>query len=143
MKGNKVNHIYHLQGSTVMGFAAVTSSSVSENDRMKLWHMRLGHISERDMTTLSKRGLLCREQTISLDFCEHCVIGKQCSVRFSKGTHSTKGTLDYNHSDLWGPAQVPSKGDALYFMTFIDKYSSKVWIYFLKKKNDVFETFKK
>ena len=143
MKGSKVNHLYHLQGSTVMGPSIGTSNSVSDNDKTKLWHMRLGHMSERGMTVLSKRGLLCGEQTTSLDFCEHCVLGKQCRVSFSTGTHSTKGTLDYIHSDLWGPAQVPSKGGALYFVTFIDDYSRKVWVYFLKRKSDVFETFKK
>ena len=28
-------------------------------------------------------------------------------------------------------------------MTFIDDYFKKVWVYFLKRKSDVFETFKK
>ena len=143
MKGSKVNHLYHLQGSTVMGPSIGTCNSVSDKDRTKLWHMRLGHMSERGMTVLSKRGLLCGEQTTSLDFCEHCVLGKQCRVKFSTRTHSTKSTLDYIHSDLWGPAQVPSKGGALYFLTFIDDYSRKVWVYFLKRKSDVFETFRK
>ncbi|GAV82640.1 gag_pre-integrs domain-containing protein [Cephalotus follicularis] len=131
MKGKKFNHLYHLQGSTVMGSADATSSSVFEEDRRKLWHMCLGHMSERGMKTLSKCGLLYREQTTSLDFCEHCVIGKQSRVRFNTGTHSIKDTLDYIHSDLWGPAQVPSKGYALYFVMFIDDFSRKVWVYFL------------
>ncbi|GAV75034.1 gag_pre-integrs domain-containing protein [Cephalotus follicularis] len=113
MKGTKVNHHYHLQENTVMGSVDVASSLVSEDDRTKLWHMRLGHMSERGLSTLSKLGLLCREQTTPLEFREHCVVGKQTRVRFSTGTHSTKGTLDYIHSDLWGPAQVPSEGDAL------------------------------
>ncbi|GAV77771.1 gag_pre-integrs domain-containing protein [Cephalotus follicularis] len=138
MKGNKVNHLYHLQGNIVMGFAVVTSSSVSKNDRTKLWHMRLGHMSERGMTILSKCGLLCGERMTSLDFCEHCVISKKCRVRFSVIMHSTKGTLNYIHSDLWGPAEVPSKGGALYFVTFIDDYSRKVWIYFLNIKKSCF-----
>ncbi|GAV78417.1 gag_pre-integrs domain-containing protein [Cephalotus follicularis] len=108
MKGNKINHLYHLQGSTVIGSADVSSSSVSEDDKTKQWHMRLGHMSERGLTILSKRGLLCGEQTTPLEFCEHRVIGKQSRVRFNIGTHSIKGTLDYIHSDLWGPAEVPS-----------------------------------
>ncbi|GAV81035.1 LOW QUALITY PROTEIN: gag_pre-integrs domain-containing protein, partial [Cephalotus follicularis] len=58
MKGTKVNHLYHMQGSTVMS-ADVAFSSVSEDDRTKLWHMRLGHMSERGLSTLSKCGLLC------------------------------------------------------------------------------------
>ena len=38
---------------------------------------------------------------------------------------------------------VPSKGNARYLLTFIDGFSRKVWVYFLKHKNDVFPTFKK
>ncbi|KAJ4967885.1 hypothetical protein NE237_014586 [Protea cynaroides] len=142
MKGNKVNSLYVLQGSTVTGSADVSSSSDSDKDTTHLWHMRLGHMSERGMTILSKRGLLCGDHTTSLDFCEHCVFGKQTQVSFSTSSHTTKGTLDYIHSDLWGPAQVPSKGRALYFLTFIDDYSRKVWVHFLKRKSDVFKNFK-
>ncbi|KAG8501671.1 hypothetical protein CXB51_003833 [Gossypium anomalum] len=45
-------------GSTVTGDVAVASSSLSDDDITELWHMRLGHMSENDMTELSKRGLL-------------------------------------------------------------------------------------
>ncbi|KAG8497386.1 hypothetical protein CXB51_008630 [Gossypium anomalum] len=37
-------------GSTVTGDAVVASSSFSDDDITKLWHMRLGHMSENDMT---------------------------------------------------------------------------------------------
>lgn len=78
-----------------------------------------------------------------LDFCEHCVYGKQCRVRFTTAIHRTKGTLDYINSDLWGPSSTLSKGGAQYMMTFIDDYSRYVWVYFLKHKDEVFPTFKK
>ncbi|KAG8473150.1 hypothetical protein CXB51_035082 [Gossypium anomalum] len=47
-----------LQGFTVIGDAVVASSSLSDDDITKLWHMHLGHISENGMVELSKRGLL-------------------------------------------------------------------------------------
>ncbi len=52
-----------------------------------------------------------------------------------------KGTLDYILSDLWAQAQVTSKEGHKYLLTFIDDYSRKVWVYFLKHKDEVFETF--
>ncbi|KAG8492060.1 hypothetical protein CXB51_015686 [Gossypium anomalum] len=101
MKGErKTAKLYVLQGSTVTGDAAVASSSLSDDDITKLWHRRLGHMSENGMVELSKRGLLDGQGICKLNFCEHCVFGKQKRVRFTKGIHNTKGTLEYIHSDL-------------------------------------------
>ena len=36
-----------------------------------------------------------------------------------------------------------SLGGASYFVTFIDDYSRKVWVYFLKHKDEVLSVFKK
>ena len=99
MKGKKINGLYTLQGSTIIG-AIVVSTSESIIETTRLWHMRLGHMSEKGLTILSKRGLLDGQKTGELNFCEHCVFGKQCRVKFSAGVHRTKGTLDYIHLDL-------------------------------------------
>ncbi|KAG8482658.1 hypothetical protein CXB51_023976 [Gossypium anomalum] len=143
MKGQrKTAKLYVLQGSTVTGDAVVASSSLSDDDITKLWHMRLGHMSENGMVELSKRGLLDGQGICKLNFCEHCVFGKQKRVRFTRGIHNTKETLEYIHSDLWGPSRVPSRGGANYMLTFIDDFSRKVWAFFLKQKSDVFSAFK-
>ena len=94
------------------------------------------------MTKLSRRGLLNGQSTSKLKFCEHCVFEKQRRVKFSKGIHNTKGTLDYLHSDLWGPSRVPSNGGANYLLTIIENFSRRVWSILLKYKSDVFATFK-
>ncbi|KAG8497073.1 hypothetical protein CXB51_008352 [Gossypium anomalum] len=138
----KFAKLYVLQGSTITGDAAVASSSLSDDDITKLWHMRLGHMSENGMAELSKRGLLDGQGICKLNFCEHCVFGKQKRVRFTRGTHNTKGTLEYIHSDLWGPSRVPSRGGANYMLTIIDDFSRKVWVFFLKQKSDVLSVFK-
>ena len=51
--------------------------------------------------------------------------------------------MELVHTDLWGPSPVASLGSSRYYITFIDDSSRKVWVYFLKNKFDVFETFKK
>lgn len=48
-----------LQGSIVLGVAMVSSSTISDVDTTHLWHMRLGHMSERGIIVLKKHGLLC------------------------------------------------------------------------------------
>ena len=75
-------------------------------------------------------------------FYESCVMGKQCRVKFSLGKHTSMGILEYIHSDLWGLARVKSHSGCTYFVTFIDDYSRKVWVYFLKSNDEVFRRFK-
>jgi len=46
--------------------------------------------------------------------------------------HKTKGLLDLVHTDVWGPSPFASIGGACYYITFIDNFSRKVWVYLLK-----------
>ncbi|GJR57072.1 retrovirus-related pol polyprotein from transposon TNT 1-94 [Tanacetum coccineum] len=76
-----------------------------------LWHRRLGHMSEQGLSVLSKQGLLGGNVTSKIQFCEACVKGKQCWVKFSTGQHTSKEFLENVHSDLWGPSLVKSRTD--------------------------------
>jgi len=92
--------------------------------------MQLGHMSEKGMTILSKKGCPGNAGMGKLDFCEHCVLRKQKKISFSTAKHRTQGILDYIHSDLWGPSRVPSFGVKCYMLTFVDDFLWKVWVYF-------------
>nr|GEX52703.1 retrovirus-related Pol polyprotein from transposon TNT 1-94 [Tanacetum cinerariifolium] len=46
MKGKLQHGIYFLQGTSVIGTAAVSQSSDKRDDKTNLWYRRLGHISE-------------------------------------------------------------------------------------------------
>ena len=52
------------------------------------------------------------------------------------------GLLDLIYTDVWGPSPVASVGGARYYVTFIDDFSRKLWVYFLKHKSEVFQKFK-
>ncbi|KAH9647724.1 Integrase catalytic domain-containing protein [Citrus sinensis] len=45
-------------------------------------------------------------------------------------------------TDLWGPAQTISLGGSTYFLSIIDDYSRRVWVYVLKHKDQVFGKFR-
>jgi len=140
MKGKiTTRNIYKLLGSTVVGGV---HSIESHDDNTKLWHMRLGHLSERGMTELHKRNLLHGVKTCKLDFCKFCVLGKQTRVSFMTRKHRTEGILDYVHSDVWGPTKESSFGGSMYYVNFTDDFSRKVWVYFMKQKSEVFDKFK-
>ena len=70
------------------------------------------------------------------------VYGKACRVKFGTGQQRTKGTLDYIHADLWGPSRTPSHLGARYFLSMVDDYSRKLWIFILKTKDEVHDCFK-
>lgn len=51
--------------------------------------------------------------------------------------------LELIHADVCGPIEPASFGMNMYFLLFIDDYSRKTWVYFLKQKSEVFFVFKK
>ncbi|KAH9782240.1 hypothetical protein KPL71_008811 [Citrus sinensis] len=124
MKSTKQNGLYVLNGHTTVGEASVTEKS---EDKARLWHLRLGHMSERGLKELQKKGVFGSDKLSSLGFCEDCILGKAFRLKF----------------DLWGPAQVDSLGGCRYFLSLIDDYSRMVWVYVLKTKDEVLERFKR
>ncbi|KAJ4703754.1 Retrovirus-related Pol polyprotein from transposon TNT 1-94 [Melia azedarach] len=142
LKGVKRGTLYFLQGSTLSGSVAVASSEIDKDNMTKLWHMRLGHMSARGMQILSKGDLLCGHKIKDLEFCEHCIFGKLHRSKFPKAIHRTKGTLDYIHSDCWGPSRVESLGGHRYFVSMIDDFSRMTWVFIMKHKSEAFKNFR-
>jgi hypothetical protein len=80
--------------------------------------------------------------TLDFDLCEHCVYGKQNQVRFLSGASREERMLHLVHSDVFGPVSIPSLGKNMYYVSFIDEFLRNTWIYFLRKKFEVFDMFK-
>jgi hypothetical protein len=138
-KGEKVRTLYLCIGNTDSSIS-LASTEVDTT----LWHHMLGHMSEKWMQILHKRNLLPDLKQIDLDFCEHCVYGKHKRLRFLKVRKEKKSEkLELVHTDVWGSAQVSSLGGSRYYVTFIDDATRKTWVYCIRQKSDVFDTFKK
>lgn len=74
----------------------------------------------------------------------HCVVcaeGKQARKPFSDIGTRAKKLLDLVHTDVCGPMSVRSHANSRYFVTFIDDYSRKCFVYPLKSKGEVFAKF--
>ena len=80
--------------------------------------------------------------SLDFDFYEHCVYGKHNWVRFPSDAMRAEGILQLVHSDVFGPVSIPSLEKSMYYASFIDDFSRKTWIYFLRKKSEVFDRFK-
>ena len=74
--------------------------------------------------------------------CKGCVQGKNAKKTFPSSESKAKGILEIIHSDVCGPMSSNSLSGYVYYVSFIDDFSSKTWIYFLKGKNEVFSNFK-
>lgn len=112
-------------------------------DMTDLWHKRLGHMSEKGMSLLLKKNVLTGVHDVNLKRCSHCLAGKQNRVSFKSHPPSRKeNILDLVHSDVCGPMKTRTLGGCLYFVTFIDDCSRKVWVYTLKTKDQVLDVFK-
>jgi hypothetical protein len=138
-KGEKVGTLYLCTRNTDSSIS-LDSTGVDTT----LWHHRLGHMSEKWMHIIQKMNLLPDLKQIDLDFCEHCVYGKHKIVIFLRvGKEKKSEILELVHTDVWGPDQVSSLGGSRYYVTCIDDVTRKTWIYCIRQKYDVLDTFKK
>lgn len=73
--------------------------------------------------------------------CIVCLKGKQTRGAFKHTGSRVSNLLDLIHSDVCGPIKTNSNGGARYFLTFVDEYSRKVFVYFFKAKSEVTNLF--
>ncbi|CAK1592203.1 unnamed protein product [Parnassius mnemosyne] len=113
---NLKNGVYKL--NTVKS-EKVLAAAVQTTDAEQ-WHMRLGHINSNDLQKM-KNGAV---EGISFDMkadiqkinCQVCCEGKQSRLPFQLRNHRSSEMLDLVHSDLCGPMEVRSIGQARYFL---------------------------
>ncbi|KAJ7958815.1 Retrovirus-related Pol polyprotein from transposon TNT 1-94 [Quillaja saponaria] len=75
--------------------------------------------------------------------CEAWLLGKHARKSFPKEATRATEPLQLIHTYVCGPIKLYSFGKNYYFLLFIDDYTRKTWVYFLKKKSEAFEVFKK
>lgn len=109
----KENGLYVFEGNTITG--EVFMSSSFNFYKIKLWHLRLGHMSIKGLRELSKQGLLGNNRIEDLVFCEDCVLGKYTRTSFKSSIYTTKDIMEYIHSDLGGPTQDFSLRGSIFF----------------------------
>jgi hypothetical protein len=92
-------------------------------------------MSEKGMIVLVKKNLLKCVKGVHIKKCSDCLAGKQHRVAFkSQAPHKKPEVWDLVHSDVC-KMSVRSMGGEKYFVTFIDDFSRKVWVYVLKTKD--------
>ncbi|GJW01902.1 retrotransposon protein, putative, ty1-copia subclass [Tanacetum coccineum] len=107
-----------------------------------LWHYHLGHISKKRIKKLQHDGLLNSTDLRAFEKCVPCMSGKMARKPYTHQVERAKDLLGLIHTDVCGPFKIMSRQGASYFVTFIDDFSRYGYVYLLKHKHEVFETFK-
>jgi hypothetical protein len=154
LKGFQFGNLSKLQGITTIDgcnssivldiiFEEERTPTVS-GEKVMSWNQRLGHIEEKGFRLLHSKFMVEGMYNCSLDFdlCEHCLYGKKNWVIFPSHATRAEGILQLVHSDVFGPVSIPSLGKFMYYVSFIDELSRNTWIFFLRKKSEVFDRFK-
>lgn len=120
------------------------STQIKQNDLMKVWHERLGHMSPELISHSSSNDCLRGIPTINKKkfYCEDCKLNKTKRISFKPiGGVRTEQPLDLLHLDLWGPAPVKGQNGERYYLSITDDFSRKITIYPLKSKAETFSVF--
>nr|GFA01177.1 hypothetical protein [Tanacetum cinerariifolium] len=111
-------------------------------DSALLWHCRLGHISKKRIEKLQHDGLLNSTDLRAFEKCVSCMSRKMARKTYTHQVKRAKDLLGLIHTGVCGPFKIMSRQGANYFVTFTDDFSRYGYVYLLKHKHEVFETFK-
>ena len=117
--------------------AKILTASSLPKISLDLWHQRFGHIS------IPSLHLVLGDQSpnsgnLSLvPTCEPCILGKQYQNILRTPVPAVSKLLELIHSDVCSPIAIPSFSSQKYFVLYIDDYSRKVWVYFVKNKDSL------
>jgi hypothetical protein len=115
MIGVREGGLYKLKGHQEQ---ALIHNSASSNE---LWHRRLSHLNYKVIPVLSKMVTRLPDMQVEHDgVCKGCAPGKNAKGSFSSNDNISKGILDIIHSDVCEQMAVPSLGNFLSYVIFID-----------------------
>ena len=121
------------------------AQNVLSSNETQLWHLRYGHLFFSSLNLLQKKSMVKGIPMIAIQksSCESYILVKLKRDSFPHAaTYKAKEPLKLVHTYLCGPMKEQSQGGNFFFFNFIDDFSRKAWVYFLKNKIETFEKFK-
>jgi Reverse transcriptase (RNA-dependent DNA polymerase)/gag-polypeptide of LTR copia-type/GAG-pre-integrase domain len=114
---------------------------------IRLWHRRLGHLGLQNIKRLQSlvKGLKISEDKTDKDqefVCDHCQKARHARHPFASHGIRTRSPFEIVYSDICGP--FPESHDGCkYFVTFTDDFTRFSWVFRLKKRDDIYNTYDK
>jgi transposase InsO family protein len=135
--GTQEGGMYKLKGHSDIALTHSTESPCELCNRI------LAHINYKALPYVRKVVTCIPKFKVDHEgMCKGCAKGKNIKNPFPKSDNKAKGVLELIHSYVCGPMPSNSLSGYVYYVSFIDEYSRKTWVYFLKSKDEVFGKFK-
>lgn len=139
------NRMFYLLASMAPKTSLCLQAEARTDKESHLWHQRFGHLNYQGLRTLASTNMVDGMPLLNIPekLCEACMVGKQHVQSIPKqSSWRASKPLQLVHSDLCGPIKPASNSNKRYFISFIDDFSRKTWIYFLNENSDAFSVFK-
>jgi hypothetical protein len=110
---------------------------------LELWHERLGHLSTKAISELSKSvDGLRMHGTDSGGVCGACQQGKGHRDPFPQSDSRASRPFELLHADITGPIQPPTRSGARYISVVIDDHSNALFVDVIEHKSSAFDHIK-
>ncbi|CAN1188688.1 Retrovirus-related Pol polyprotein from transposon TNT 1-94 [Linum perenne] len=122
--------------------ANIVASLDSFDNKVFLWHFRLGHPSFLYLERLFPE--LFINQRANQFQCEVCQLAKHTRTVYSGLKYQPTKPFAVVHSDIWGPMKTQNVNGARWFVTFIDDHTRLTWTFLMKEKSEtttIFQNF--
>jgi hypothetical protein len=121
---------------------ALIHTTSNNSDLCELWHKRMAHLHHGALRVLREMVTGVPDfSSAQHELSKGCALGKYTKTAFLSSDSRAVGILDLIHSDVCGPMSSASLTGFLYYVVFIDDFSRKSWIFFMKTKGQVFNRF--
>jgi hypothetical protein len=122
LRCDSTGELYPLRSTGVdqhHNFVVTTSS--------KLWHARLGHLSDSSLTTLL-RSFPFTCSWLDHHSCHVCRLGKHVRLPFTSSNKVASRTFELLHCDLWTSPVISNFGYK-YYLVILDDHTHFVWTF--------------
>jgi hypothetical protein len=135
LKGRCIGGLYPIPVTAIKEVCSARRFSINT------WHSCFGHPSFKIVEqVISQNNLLCSLDSTKESICNACQQAKSHQLPYPKSTSVSGFPLQLVYTNVWGP--TPESVDKKkYYVSFIDDFSKFTWVYLIKFKFEVFQTF--
>jgi hypothetical protein len=109
--------------------------TTNNNDLCELWHRRMTHLHHGVLRALREIVTgVPHFSTEHQELCKGCALRKYTKIAFPSSDNRATCILDLIHSDVCVSMSLASFTGCLYYVIFIEDFSQKSWIFFMKTK---------